>query len=123
MIKCIYISGPMEGIDGFNVDAFDAAEVFVRSTFGCDVYNPATMSKQMPDKPRSFYMRCDIEALLNCEAIVQLPNWHLSKGAMLERDIAFELGLGIWELEHLSSVKALQVNPELMANESDSMPS
>ena len=40
-------------------------------------------------------MKADIKLLLDCDAIYMLPNWEVSNGATLEREIAKTLGLEI----------------------------
>lgn len=40
-------------------------------------------------------MRADLRALLDCDAILMLPNWQLSPGATLERTVAMRLGLAV----------------------------
>lgn len=39
------------------------------------------------------YMKYDIKAMLDCDAIVMLPNWPYSNGAEFERNVARMCGL------------------------------
>ena len=39
------------------------------------------------------YLKYDIIEMLDCDAILMLPNWHNSKGAAFELDIAAKCGL------------------------------
>ena len=41
-----------------------------------------------PDKPYSYYMGKDIEALLECDAIFLCEGWQNSKGCMAEFEVA-----------------------------------
>ena len=41
-----------------------------------------------PDKPYSYYMGRDIEALLECDAIYLCEGWQNSKGCMAEFEVA-----------------------------------
>lgn len=41
-----------------------------------------------PDKPYSYYMGKDIEALLECDAIYLCEGWQNSKGCMAEFEVA-----------------------------------
>jgi len=57
------------------------------------VYNPAENFGGKLGIDRAEYMRVDLTHLLQCQAIVFLPGWERSKGAVLEHNIALELGL------------------------------
>lgn len=46
-----------------------------------------------PDHSWECWMRHDIKALLDCQAIVLLPGWDQSPGATMECDIARTLGM------------------------------
>ncbi len=65
---------------------------------GFEVINPAEAFFRRTDLPRPFYLRNDIESILKANAFIQMPGWEDSKGAVLERQIAVELGLPIWDL-------------------------
>jgi hypothetical protein len=59
---------------------------------GYEVVNPMKLPHNH-DKSWSSYMRECICELVKCDAIVIDSNWRESKGAMLEREIAIQLGL------------------------------
>ena len=108
----IYLSGPMTGLPEYNYRAFHAAARKLRS-LGHTVINPAELHphgrmrrllyrvlhalrlvRGQPSAPTwADYMRADIRALLDCEAIATLPGWEQSLGAELEVSIADELGM------------------------------
>jgi hypothetical protein len=86
----------MTGIADANFPAFHAAAESLRAS-GHEAVNPAEI---MPDKglPWHAYMRADIKALCDCDALALLPGWQNSQGAHLELHVAHRLGLEIAEL-------------------------
>jgi hypothetical protein len=42
------------------------------------------------------YLRGDLAALLDCDAILMLPGWESSHGARLELQVASAVGLRVW---------------------------
>lgn len=99
MIK-FYIAGPISGIDYETaVDNFERAES-VLEQMGHEPVNPMRengLDGDGKEHPWAEYMRRDIPHLLKCDGIYLLPGWSVSKGACLERHIAFELGMLIVE--------------------------
>ncbi len=94
MKKKIYISGKITGLtpdQAFSL--FNNAELYL-SEKGYEVINPMTIPHEH-DKSWLSYMRNDLKALLDCEAIFMLYNWKDSKGAKVEHDLAQSLGLEI----------------------------
>lgn len=94
MKKKIYISGKITGLtpdQAFSL--FNNAELYL-SERGYEVINPMTIPHEH-DKSWLSYMRNDLKALLDCEAIFMLYNWKDSKGAKVEHDLAESLGLEI----------------------------
>ena len=94
--KRIYISIPISGHDLEEVkekargirkclllDEFDWGKGW-NST---DVITPFDVCSE-PDKPYSYYMGKDIEALLECDAIYLCEGWQKSKGCMAEFEVA-----------------------------------
>lgn len=95
----IYISGPMEGRNDHNLDAFGSAEVLLES-LEYRVVNPFDIGVdklfQFTTNPtRQDFYRKDIRALTYCHAIFMLKGWNQSHGAQFERYVALELGLEI----------------------------
>lgn len=89
----IYVAGPMTGLPDFNYPAFHAAAAALRAV-GHQVENPA----ENPDpacKSWAGYMRMALAQLVTCDAIYLLKGWERSKGANIECDLAFVLGLEI----------------------------
>ena len=91
----VFLSGPMTGIEDFNFPAFNEAAATLRSR-GHEVWNPAEIDGGKADQPRAYYLRKDIIALCDCDSLVLLPGWKDSDGAVLEKEIADQLGLGVF---------------------------
>ena len=95
----IYISGPMTGIEDFNKPAFNywSNKVSLR---GHEAVNPAALP--MPKDPSwCEFMKQDIRALMDCEAVLCLPGWEFSRGAKIEVNLAVELGLKVFTADEL----------------------
>jgi len=93
----LYLSGPVSN----NPDArnlFYKAEEYY-SSIGYEVVNPLKLNMDCPTWEQA--MRRDIAALMDCDAIVMLPGWELSKGAKLEHFVAYKLGLDIRYSEYI----------------------
>jgi len=88
----IYISGKITGIDNY-AELFQNAEDYLIS-LGYEVINPVKLNHEH-DKSWESYMKEDIKALLYCDEIYLLENYYKSKGAMIERAIAVELGMKV----------------------------
>ena len=89
----IYISGKIFGIENEAYKLFEIAEKELRLK-GFNVINPMKL-KHNHDKSWKSYMKEDIKALCECEKIYMLLNWMESKGASIEHNIAFILGIEI----------------------------
>ena len=97
----IYISGPMSNIENYNFEEFMKAEDKFEGKY--IVINPAKISKalcksfgkSLNEIPKETYMKEDIRLLLNCDIIYMLEDWEKSEGAILEHEIAKQIGLKI----------------------------
>ncbi|WP_435607681.1 DUF4406 domain-containing protein [Pseudomonas knackmussii] len=89
----IYLAGPMTGIEDFNYPAFHAEAARLRQ-LGYHVENPAENIAPACGT-WSGYMRLALAKLVTCDTIALLPGWTESRGANLERGLAFELGMKI----------------------------
>jgi len=115
----IYLAGPMRGIAKFNFPAFmEAAETLRKQ--GHKVFNPAEKDLDKYDESvlssptgnlataakKGFNLR---EALANdlrfvclkAEAVVLLPGWESSAGALAEKATAHALGIKIFEYKDM----------------------
>lgn len=119
----IYISGPITGMPKLNRPAFEAAAEQIRAA-GFLPVNPFELIDQ--DRAAregwqwSDYMRVDIAALCECDAIVLLDGWMLSDGAQLEQRIASALGMPkltrTMVASYLISARAAQFLPDQRMN-------
>jgi nucleoside 2-deoxyribosyltransferase len=97
MLKA-YIAGPMTGIPDFNHRSFNEAAERWREA-GWEVVNPVELD-DTTHKPRSYYMRQDIKALMDCDAIAMLSGWEQSAGASAEQAAALAVGIPVFSAEH-----------------------
>lgn len=81
----IYIAGPMTGLNDFNRDSFNLAELALKER-GHEVRNPACLPTDW--SRYEDYIEISVAMLGQCEAVVFLPGSDKSKGAQIERDLA-----------------------------------
>ncbi len=89
----VYISGPMTGVKDYNRQAFKAAEEKIKA-MGYEVVNPCKLDHSGNGKWEE-YMRTDIKALMDCDAIYMLKGWEDSNGAIIELKLALDLKFGL----------------------------
>lgn len=93
----VYISGPITGVPDFEKN-FQSAEDYL-SGLGYEVVNPVKIGKKLekknPAPSYEDYMKVDIAALTECDAIFMLKGSSLSSGAKCEKHVAESLGLKI----------------------------
>jgi len=89
----IYISGKISGIEDIAPEIFDKAakELEIK---GLQPINPMAIQHEH-DGSWHNYMKRDIQALCDCEAIFMLHNWTESRGAIIEHSLAMLLGMKI----------------------------
>lgn len=93
----IYISGP---ITGFNLEErknFFAQMAALAKSNGFTPVNPFD-NGIAPDADYADHMRADIKMLIECKAILMLPDWDLSEGAKLELKVAIACHIEIYEV-------------------------
>jgi hypothetical protein len=91
----VYVSGPMTGIPEFNYPAFTEACRRLRAA-GFEVISPHEVNPADGiDHPWDWYLRRDIVALVEAEAVVVLPGSENSKGVALETYIGRALGMPV----------------------------
>lgn len=98
-----FISGKISGIEKDAPELFKHAEKQLKAK-GFEVVNPMTLNHSH-DKSWHSYMKEDVKALCECDAIYMLSNWTDSKGAIIEHTIAMYLGLKV-QYEGLSQFSA-----------------
>lgn len=87
----VVISGPMNGYPDHNKPAFDEAQKMLEAR-GYDVINPANLGL-IDGWGWSQYMRFAIKHLVEADCIHMLDGWEHSRGALIEKRIADELGM------------------------------
>jgi hypothetical protein len=95
----IYVAGPMTGIADRNYPAFADAASFVRS-LGHEAVSPAEINDGLEDEGWSACMRRDVVQLAGCDAVLMLPGYEHSRGALLEQQIADALGMRVFFARH-----------------------
>lgn len=87
-MKNIYVSLP---ISGYDIDCRKAYADNIKEILGFDfkaeIITPFDVCPET-DKPYSYYMGKDIEALLECDAVYFCKGWQDSKGCMAEFAVA-----------------------------------
>ena len=95
----VYVSGPMTGIVGFNYPAFEDAARRLREA-GLDVVSPHEVNPlDGPEQEWGWYIRRDVVALMECDAIALLPGYEGSRGSRLECDLGRALDMDIRPLD------------------------
>lgn len=106
----LYLAGPMRGKVLYNFPAFFDAAIKLRDQ-GHFVFNPADYdmangfdpTKPLEDQPNGFslgeVMRLDFEKIMQCEAVVLLPEWEASTGVQAELAVALSIGLPVFEIQ------------------------
>lgn len=89
----IYLSGKISGLPICEaIKNFESAENQLKGL--ATIVNPMRL-KHDHDKSWGSYMKEDIKALMDCDAIAMLPNYEESKGALIELNLAKSLGFEI----------------------------
>jgi len=92
----IYISGKISGLD------LDQAEEYFELyenqiiEIGHEPVNPMKVHANKICPEWLDYMRADIKALMDCDAVYAMPNWRQSIGARIEVGLAHDLGIPVY---------------------------
>ena len=90
----VYISGAIEHLDlEERKKAFKDAELYLTKV-GYEPVNPFNNGVSIEASWRE-HMKVDIKNLLDCDYILMLKGWELSKGCKLEFDVATSCGIKI----------------------------
>ncbi len=93
-----YISGPITGMPNRNEEAFDKAAKIIREVDPSAV-NPLELDfASDTDLSWNECLRRDIKYLMDCDAVLLLQGWEVSKGARLEVMIAKKLDMPFFRL-------------------------
>lgn len=111
--KRVFLSGPMSGLEHFNVDEFAKAHDVLRKAGAYKVYDPAIeylRSEVNSTTSHAVWMRRCISELTSTtksligvnvrryDVLVSLPGWKRSRGARLERKVAKACGIEVCDL-------------------------
>lgn len=103
--KKIYLAGPMRYYPEFNFPAFFHYANKLKE-LGFVVFNPAERDtiqdnfnpKKDLAKPLRWYMKYDLPAVCESDAVVVMPGWEHSQGARLEVHTAREVGIPVFDV-------------------------
>jgi hypothetical protein len=94
-----YLSGAITHQTNFK-EYFARYEAELRDKGVTDIFNPAAI--EWPEDVKwETCLKYDLKFLVDCDCIVLLPNWRLSRGAQLEIYVAEKLGIRIVEFHDL----------------------
>lgn len=117
-----YLSGQMSGLADKGIPIFAAAAKAIRA-LGHDVWNPGEQDDSSieleaashPEDPKwawRQFLKRDIKALMDCDAVAVLPSWRKSEGATFEVESARKVGLPIVDAYTLQPVEEETVTAE-----------
>lgn len=114
-LKPAYLAGPMSGFPLHNYPVFAWVAKRLRAQ-GWDIVSPIEINpgQEHSDFSEPLFRSCmqaDIHALVDCDAIILMPGWEHSRGAMIEFELAKALG---HEIYFITSMSVDQI--DLMAN-------
>lgn len=106
----VYIAGPMTGYPNLNQDTFRRVARLVQGvgytaivphdieayphTGDCPVaYSDHPGQARTAEHAATCYLRADLRAMLTCDIVLLLDNWHASVGARLEHEAAVTCGI------------------------------
>lgn len=86
--KRVFISIPISGKEAEARETCAATVARLRECFPtCEFVTPFEVATEK-DMPDSFYMGKDVAALMECDAMIQMPGWRDSKGCTVEDCVA-----------------------------------
>ena len=88
----IYLSGRITGTTDFQQRFSEAEQELINQ--GHEVVNPVNLPHDHDKRWHSYMKEC-LKSMLDCDAIYMLKNWHSSKGAIIEKTLAYQLGIQI----------------------------
>lgn len=95
--RIFYIAGPITGIPEGNRPLFNEAHKWLEER-GAVVLNPSVLPEGLPT--HQSYMNICLPMLAEADAVVMLPGWRDSKGALMEYQQAIHSGMPRYEYSH-----------------------
>jgi uncharacterized protein DUF4406 len=94
-----YISGKITGLSDMGRKKFEDAKNKLHFDYGTDaiIVNPHNLPSRH-DKRWQSYMKVCLAALLRCNALIILPDWKKSRGAIVEVMIANIVSIPLYEI-------------------------
>lgn len=102
----IYISGPMTGLPDFNRSRFDEVARELRFR-GYVVLNPAENPLPRCGTWQG-WMRMALRQLCKADCVVMLEGWQSSRGALMEKRLADDLGIPVQAYEGVLGANVLE---------------
>lgn len=107
----VFLSGPMTGIEHYNVGAFCEAHAALKERGVSTIYNPAMRWLNTPEArakgmSHADWMRVCVNELTKgwYDLLVQLPGWHDSDGAKTEFEVAMACGIEVCALSDITDI-------------------
>jgi hypothetical protein len=92
--KKIYLSGGISGRKYEQVMVqFEQMEYYLK-THGHEVVNPAKFG--VDERSWEDYMKMSVIEMMSCDAILMLQGWQNSRGATIERNLAWNLNIPVY---------------------------
>lgn len=92
----VYVCGPVSGVEGRNVVAFERARAaLARAGYEVVIPHDVVPSTMDDATQRGEIMRRCLRAMLGCDAVATLPGWQASVGARQEVHVARLAGIPV----------------------------
>ena len=101
----VYIAGPISNEPDY-IKKFENAKRQIKLMLpDCEVINPAKLSEVLPKGKHYEYLQICYKLIAIADAVVLLPNWDSSIGAIKERLFAKTKNIPVFELSNLKALR------------------
>ena len=101
----VYIAGPISNEPDY-IKKFENAKRQIKSVLpDCEVINPAKLSEVLPKGKHYEYLQICYKLIAITDAVVLLPNWDSSIGAIKEQVFAKTKNIPVFELSNLKALR------------------
>ena len=101
----VYIAGPISNEPDY-IKKFENAKRQIKSILpDCEVINPAKLSEVLPKGKHYEYLQICYKLIAIADAVVLLPNWDSSIGAIKEQLFAKTKNIPVFELSNLKALR------------------